>query len=141
MKVLWRVCIIWKTYSVTLRPTADVAVDDTFSPNTQNAALPSTKPLRSPGLRLGLGSSTPPIKEGSASPTHGYFADGAGPTTGVGTGTAKPAGVKRTKSLMQRIKTMVRPRSGSLGSAEVHSEGDECEGLAVKIEVGQIQAT
>lgn len=62
-------------------------------------------PARSPGLRLGgLGARSPAIAEESTSP---LGESKALPLTGAG-------GVKRTKSLMQKIKTMVRTRSGSV---------------------------
>lgn len=59
-------------------------------------------PARSPGVRLGHGPRTPPIKEESTSPL------GENPPARAG------GNVKRTKSLMQKFKTMVRTRSGSV---------------------------
>lgn len=79
------------------------------------------KPLRSPGLRLGGGGGprTPPIMEDQAASPGGYatglgtsFENRQGLAGGVGGGGA--TGVKRNKSLMQKIKTMVRTRSGSI---------------------------
>ncbi|ORY27199.1 hypothetical protein BCR39DRAFT_560142 [Naematelia encephala] len=87
--------------------------DDMYSPESQTAQLPG-RPMRSPGLRMGLGARTPSIKEESSSPT-GDFP----PQTTYSRGVAQPlpgGGVKRTKSLMQKFKTMVRTRSGSVES-------------------------
>lgn len=96
-----------------------VVADDVYSPDLAGVP-PSNKPLRSPGLRLGLGPRTPPIiPEGSFSP------DGENPpptsrSAGLASATAHDgnggSGVKRTKSLMQKIKSMVRPRSSSVES-------------------------
>ncbi|KAL7423996.1 hypothetical protein Q5752_001581 [Cryptotrichosporon argae] len=71
------------------------------------------KPSRSPGLRLGLGPRTPPVpEEGVGSP-----GSEDGPR-GAPSAFARPGGVKRTKSLMQKIKSMRcgtrrHPRDGS----------------------------
>ncbi|WVQ78361.1 hypothetical protein IAT38_000446 [Cryptococcus sp. DSM 104549] len=87
--------------------TLDIS-EDIYSPESTSAPLPA----RSPGLRLGLGPRSPPIKEDSTSPT----SDSAPPLargSGVVTATnVPPGGIKRTKSLMQKIKTMVRQKPG-----------------------------
>ncbi len=86
------------------------------SPESNTAPLPAGRPMRSPGLRLGLGPRTPPIKdEGSISP----ISESVPTTARSGNVGAYPGGVKRTKSLMQKIRTMVRQRSGSVESAQV----------------------
>ncbi|KAK4686390.1 hypothetical protein P7C73_g3737, partial [Tremellales sp. Uapishka_1] len=78
-----------------------------------SAPLPG-KPMRSPGLRLGLGPRTPPIyPDGPTSP------DGESAPPVSRSGNFNGGGVKRTKSLMQKIKSMVRQRSGSVESAPV----------------------
>ncbi|WWC60957.1 uncharacterized protein I303_103534 [Kwoniella dejecticola CBS 10117] len=83
---------------------------DYYSPESVSAPLPG-KPARSPGLRFGMGAVSPPIKDEGTSPT-GEFPPAI--TRGAG-----PGGVKRTKSLMQKIKTMVRHRSESMESDSV----------------------
>jgi hypothetical protein len=82
-------------------------IDDMYSPENGTVPLPSSggRPMRSPGVRMP--SATPPILEDVVSP---YGDNG----TAIGTRTSAPAGVKRTKSLMQKFKTMVRTRSGSV---------------------------
>nr|XP_019013699.1 uncharacterized protein I206_01770 [Kwoniella pini CBS 10737]OCF52480.1 hypothetical protein I206_01770 [Kwoniella pini CBS 10737] len=72
-----------------------------------SAPLPG-KSARSPGLRFGMGATSPPILDQGTSPTGEYP-----PAITRGAG---PGGVKRTKSLMQKIKTMVRHRSESMES-------------------------
>nr|XP_019042366.1 hypothetical protein I302_08969 [Kwoniella bestiolae CBS 10118]OCF21296.1 hypothetical protein I302_08969 [Kwoniella bestiolae CBS 10118] len=57
-------------------------------------------PARSPGIRFGMGATSPPIREEGISPI-GEYPPNNGRTTAAG-----PGGVKRTKSLMQKIKTM-----------------------------------
>lgn len=72
--------------------------------------------MRSPGLRLGLGPRTPPIKdEGPVSP----ISEHVPPIPRAGSGPALGGGVKRNKSLMQKFRTMVRQRSGSVESAQL----------------------
>ncbi|OCF36475.1 hypothetical protein I316_01724 [Kwoniella heveanensis BCC8398] len=56
-------------------------------------------PARSPGLRFGMGATSPPIREDATSPTHEN-------PPHARSGQLGPGGVKRTKSLMQKIKTM-----------------------------------
>lgn len=66
--------------------------------------------MRSPGFRLGIDPRTPPIKEDSTSPT----LESPPPLRAVVTATnVPPGGIKRTKSLMQKIKTMVRHKPES----------------------------
>lgn len=75
------------------------------------------KPMRSPGLFTSFGARNSPVKEDPNAinedapigrPTSAYRT----------TSNQGGAGVKRTKSLMQKIKTMVRQRAGSLESSE-----------------------
>ncbi|WVQ71715.1 hypothetical protein IAR50_001256 [Cryptococcus sp. DSM 104548] len=87
--------------------------EDLYSPESVSAPLPGGRPMRSPGSRFGQMS--PPIQEegGAASP-----ASETGPSSyprgGVVTATnVPPGGIKRTKSLMQKIKTMVRHKQDS----------------------------
>ena len=82
--------------------------EDVYSPESGNMRLPANgnRPMRSPGPRMPA--STPPILEDVVSPFNE-----SGPLPG--SRAAPPTGgVKRTKSLMQKIKTMVRTRSGSV---------------------------
>jgi len=82
--------------------------EEMYSPETGIMPLPSggAWPARSPGVRMpGV---TPPILEDVVSPNS---ETGAAPVSRPG---PAPGGVKRTKSLMQKIKTMVRTRSGSV---------------------------
>ncbi|WVQ69976.1 uncharacterized protein L199_008200 [Kwoniella botswanensis] len=72
--------------------------NDYYSPESVSAPLPG-KPARSPGMRFGMGATSPPIREEGTSPTGEYPIN----TRVAGPG---PGGVKRTKSLMQKIKTM-----------------------------------
>lgn len=91
--------------------------DDYYSPETNTIPLPGNgKSLRSPGIRFGEGGSTPPIFEDAASPPGDYGQNFPSRTGGGG----NTGGVKRTKSLMQKIKTMVRTRSGSVEGASSH---------------------
>ncbi|WRT67268.1 uncharacterized protein IL334_004235 [Kwoniella shivajii] len=101
--------------------TVDLA-DDFYSPESISAPLPG-KPARSPGLRFGLGPASPPIRdEGSTSPT-GEFPPVANRSAG-------PGGVKRTKSLMQKIKTMrENPNNARSSSPKAYSPTPE-PGLA-----------
>lgn len=84
--------------------------DDYYSPDSNPVPLPG-RPMRSPGLRLGAGT-TPPILEDATSPTDYGSNFPSRSSANVNTG-----GVKRTKSLMQKIKTMVRTRAGSIEGA------------------------
>lgn len=79
-------------------------------------------PRKSPGF-LGLGPRTPPIKEegGAFSPPLEQPQAQRSYSQSGGQSGAGGAGVQRKKSLMQKIKTMVRPRSQSVeggGGAE-----------------------
>lgn len=65
-------------------------------------------------MRMGMPKS-PPAKDGLPSPP----ADGVISNADLpGSGAAGRPGVKRTKSLMQKLKTMVRTRSGSVESSQ-----------------------
>lgn len=87
-----------------------VVTDDTYTPESISAPLPSGRTMRSPGFRLGIDPRTPPIKEDSTSPT----LESPPPLRAVVTATnVPPGGIKRTKSLMQKIKTMVRHKPES----------------------------
>lgn len=77
--------------------------DDYYSPEMMPIPI-SGRGVRSPGFRTGT---TPPILEGTVSPN-------GEPYTVRPAGSANTGGVKRTKSLMQKIKTMVRTRAGSV---------------------------
>ncbi|OWZ70842.1 hypothetical protein AYX14_03735 [Cryptococcus neoformans] len=80
----------------------DITEDDYF-PESISAPLPGGRTIRSPGLRLGNDPRTPSIKEDSTSPT----LESPPPFRAVITSTnVPPGGIKRTKSLMQKIKTM-----------------------------------
>jgi len=81
--------------------------DDMYSPDHPSVPLPGGRPARSPGVRHA--GTTPPIFEDVTSPN-----GESGPPSSYRGGQANPGGVKRTKSLMQKIKTMVRTRSGSV---------------------------
>ncbi|WVO20786.1 uncharacterized protein IAS62_002086 [Cryptococcus decagattii] len=77
--------------------------DDIYTPESISAPLPSGRTMRSPGFRFGIDPRTPPIKEDSTSPTR----ESPPPLRAVVTSTnVPPGGIKRTKSLMQKIKTM-----------------------------------
>ncbi|WWC89899.1 uncharacterized protein L201_004828 [Kwoniella dendrophila CBS 6074] len=76
--------------------TVDLATDN-YSPEAFSAPLPG-KSARSPGIRFGAAANSPPVKEEAYSPT--------GENPPAITRAAGPGGVKRTKSLMQKIKTM-----------------------------------
>jgi hypothetical protein len=84
-------------------------------------------PRRSPGI-FGLGPKTPPIREDTAfSPTleqpqaqRAYPQASTGAAVGAGAG---GGGVQRKKSLMQKIKTMVRQRSQSIEDGGVTGPG------------------
>ncbi|WVF72058.1 hypothetical protein IAT40_006870 [Kwoniella sp. CBS 6097] len=76
----------------------DINENDIYSPESISAPLPG-KPARSPGLRFGMGATSPPIREDATSPTHEN-------PPHARSGQLGPGGVKRTKSLMQKIKTM-----------------------------------
>lgn len=119
--LLARALLTVSTFMSSRSPDLHVIVsEDAFSPESVNSALPSARPARSPGLRLGLGQRTSsysrdepsPGAESPPIPRSGPLAGLAPPSAGAGAG-----GVKRTKSLMQKIKTMVRTRSGSVESA------------------------
>ena len=98
------------------RPLADPCpvTDDAYP--TDAAAPPR---VRSPGLRLGLGPRTPPIKD-ELSPVSEKGGFGNMQTSGSAPGFGGAGGVKRTKSLMQKIKGMVRTRSGSVEASGPH---------------------
>ncbi len=90
--------------------------EDLHSPESTSAPLPGAKPMRSPGLRLGLGPRTSPIKdEGTTSP----ISESMPPISRSAHAQPYPGGVKRTKSLMQKFRAMVRQRSGSVESVQV----------------------
>jgi len=82
-------------------------IDDMYSPENGTIPLPSSggRPARSPGVRMP--GATPPILEDVVSP----YSDNM---SAIGTRAPVQPGVKRTKSLMQKFKTMVRTRSGSV---------------------------
>jgi hypothetical protein len=88
-------------------------------------------PRRSPGI-FGLGPKTPPIREDSAfSPTlEQPQAQRAYPQAGTAAGGAAAGGggVQRKKSLMQKIKTMVRQRSESIEDGGVSGQGNQRTG-------------
>jgi hypothetical protein len=82
-------------------------VDDDYFDQSP-APQASARPARSPGLRLSNGPRTPPITV-----TGSYATDGVSPIDeNAPVGTGQTGGVKRTKSLMQKIKSMVRTRDG-----------------------------
>ncbi|WVQ98833.1 hypothetical protein IAU59_005964 [Kwoniella sp. CBS 9459] len=88
----------------------DINENDIYSPESVSAPLPG-KPARSPGLRFGMGATSPPIREEATSPTQ------ENPPQ-VRSGQMGPGGVKRTKSLMQKIKTMrENPNLGARASS------------------------
>nr|ODN95135.1 hypothetical protein L204_04483 [Cryptococcus depauperatus CBS 7855] len=75
------------------------SAEDAYSPESTTAPLPGGRPIRSPT-----------IKEETLSPVF----ENALPRGSTATSTnAPPGGIKRTKSLMQKIKTMVRSKPGS----------------------------
>lgn len=97
--------------SVSLSHRSDALItvtEDMYSPDFPAVPLPSGgRPARSPGVRYA--GTTPPIFEDVSSPN----GEPGAPSSYRG-GQTQPGGVKRTKSLMQKIKTMVRTRSGSI---------------------------
>lgn len=87
-----------------------VVTEDDYFPESISAPLPGGRTIRSPGLRLGNDPRTPSIKEDTTSPT----LESPPPFRAVITSTnVPPGGIKRTKSLMQKIKTMVRHKPES----------------------------
>ncbi|ODO10758.1 hypothetical protein I350_01355 [Cryptococcus amylolentus CBS 6273] len=80
--------------------------EELYSPESVSAPLPGGRPMRSPGSRFGPMS--PPIQEEGGAPSPGSeTAPSSYPRGGVVTATnVPPGGIKRTKSLMQKIKTM-----------------------------------
>ena len=89
-------------------------------------------PKRSPGI-FGLGPNTPPIREDTAfSPTlEQPQAQRAYPQVGVNNpigGAGGGGGVTRKKSLMQKIKTMVRQRSQSIEDGGISGQGSSSRG-------------
>ncbi|WVR05295.1 hypothetical protein IAU60_002309 [Kwoniella sp. DSM 27419] len=88
----------------------DITEDDVYSPEMTSAPLPG-KPARSPGLRFGLGPASPSIKEGEVTSPLG---ENSPVLRGNGANATGAGGVKRTKSLMQKIKTM-RESQGHAG--------------------------
>jgi hypothetical protein len=91
-----------------------VVTEDSYNTEVVNA------PVRSPGLRLGgIGQRGSPIKEMSTSPiseSGNYPSFPPVARSGSNSQVPQQGGVKRTKSLMQKFKTMVRTRSGSVES-------------------------
>ncbi|ODN83178.1 hypothetical protein, variant [Cryptococcus amylolentus CBS 6039] len=87
--------------------------EELYSPESVSAPLPGGRPMRSPGSRFGPMS--PPIQEEGGAPSPGSeTAPSSYPRGGVVTATnVPPGGIKRTKSLMQKIKTMVRHKQDS----------------------------
>ena len=89
--------------------------EEVVPPEANNAALVSARPMRSPGLRLGVGPRTPPIRdEGANSPPSEISQNSRSSNIPANTG-----GVQRTKSLMKKIRIMVRQRSGSVESGQL----------------------
>lgn len=94
--------------------------DDDYFPESVSAPLPIGRSIRSPGFRLGSDPRTPSIKEDSMSPT----LESPPPFRAVVTATnVPPGGIKRTKSLMQKIKTMVRHKPESEHTLSSGSNG------------------
>ena len=92
------------------------SVSEEIASSEANNALPSSRPMRSPNLRLGVGPRTPPIiGEGTYSPT----SENIPQNSRSGNVPANPGGVQRTKSLMKKIRIMVRQRSGSVESGQL----------------------
>ncbi|RXK38630.1 hypothetical protein M231_04136 [Tremella mesenterica] len=71
------------------------------------------KPLRSPGLRNAPAPRSPGMREDMPSPSS-EMPPGAYRTNSNTAGGPPTGGVKRTKSLMQKLKTMVRQRASSI---------------------------
>lgn len=97
-----------------------IVTDDDYFPESVSAPLPIGRSIRSPGFRLGSDPRTPSIKEDSMSPT----LESPPPFRAVVTATnVPPGGIKRTKSLMQKIKTMVRHKPESEHTLSSGSNG------------------